>query len=193
MGFIDAAMVEEGVKLIAARGKAPWFWCGRDCASSCGPGYRPCCLPGWRSGEATGRLLDPWSYLIYMVVAGAGFSTCENMEYLFTTADVNKHLSRPDCYDAPSATAIIENVVGRVLLAYPLHLACGALTGLQLIRHHLSVEKLPLVPWVLIPVSAKPFLSRPFLPAPPRCWSSTRSCSALDMAPFRSLSLKGPH
>jgi hypothetical protein len=26
---------------------------------------------------------------------------------------------------------------GRLLLAYPLHLVCGALTGLQLVRHHL--------------------------------------------------------
>lgn len=47
MGYIDAATVEEGVKLIAARGKACCCWA--MCKGV--PGFdrcHPCCYPGWR-------------------------------------------------------------------------------------------------------------------------------------------------
>jgi hypothetical protein len=60
-GFVDAAGVEEAVKLCAAR--------GLRCPSSLG--CVPCCLPGWPRA----RLATPTSYLIYMVAAAAGFST----------------------------------------------------------------------------------------------------------------------
>jgi hypothetical protein len=40
-------------------------------------------------------------------------------------------------HQAESAGELILNMCGRLLLAYPLHLVCGALTGLQLVRHHL--------------------------------------------------------
>ena len=41
---------------------------------------------------------------------------------------------------------------GRLLLAYPLHLVCGALTGLQLVRHHLLEGEAALHwGWLLVP------------------------------------------
>ena len=90
MGYIDAATVEEGVKLLAARGKACCFWQSFGC-SRC----HPCCYPGWRGG---GRLRDPYAYIIYMVGAAAGFSTAENLEYLFLTGAHLNHRTRPDCF-----------------------------------------------------------------------------------------------
>ena len=104
------------------------------------------------SGGATAApgLMDPYAYLLYMLVAAAGFSTAENLGYLFMTPDAAQHNARPDCVPPPNWVKSVENLLGRLLLAYPLHLACGALTGLQLIRHHLAEEKLPLY-WVLVP------------------------------------------
>jgi len=90
MGYIDAAMVEESVKLLAARGKACCFWASFGC-----PRCHPCCYPGWRNG---GKLRDPYSYMIYMVGAAAGFSTAENLDYLFLTEAHLNHMTRPDCY-----------------------------------------------------------------------------------------------
>ncbi len=90
MGYIDAATVEEGVKLLAARGKACCFWQACGC-----PRCHPCCYPGWRDG---GRLRDPYAYIIYMVGAAAGFSTAENLEYLFLTGAHLRHTTRPDCF-----------------------------------------------------------------------------------------------
>lgn len=176
VGYIDAAMVEESVKLLAARGKACCFWKLCRCHRC-----HPCCYPGWRNG---GRLRDPYAYIIYMVGAAAGFSTAENLEYLFLTDSAHQnHISRPDCFpvrdqrsvwprltkrlpyldacvystrlctlsdwwlvisscccdalQAESAGELVLNMSGRLLLAYPLHLVCGALTAVQLIRRNL--------------------------------------------------------
>lgn len=97
-----------------------------------------------------GALFDPWSYILYMVAAGAGFSTAENLEYLFLTGAHLNHRTRPDCFPAETASELVVNACGRLLLAYPLHLACGALTGGQLVRHHLSDERLHWG-WVMVP------------------------------------------
>ena len=93
MGYIDAATVEESVKLIAARGKACCFW--QMFASLGCQRCHPCCYPAWRDG---GRLRDPYAYIIYMVSAAAGFSTAENLEYLFLTGAHLHHRTRPDCF-----------------------------------------------------------------------------------------------
>ena len=139
MGYIDAATVEEGVKLVAARAKFPCCWKSTRCV--------PCCVPGsWR----TDGLRDPYSFIIYMVAAAAGFSTAENMEYLFMTPESMNHRTRPDCFPPVEFAASMLNLFGRVGMAYPLHLLCGALTGVQLIRRYLAPVPLGW-PWVLVP------------------------------------------
>eukprot|EP01051_Picozoa_sp_SAG22_P013214 SAG22_NODE_1455_length_4387_cov_108.989972_5_plen_273_part_00 len=126
LGYIDAAMVEEAAKLIGARAKACWFWAD-CCVPVCGASCRPCCLPGWRAADGAAAAaaapaaarggtvgpLDPWGYIIYMVAAAAGFSTAENMEYLFLTPAAANHNARPDCYAAPGTVATLMNVAGR--------------------------------------------------------------------------------
>ena len=118
-GYIDAATVEEGIKLLAARGQR----------CPCSPlRCHPCCVPGW-----PGPLKEAWSYILYMVAAAAGFSTVENLLYLFPMQPTQSDLY-PACVAPPSVATVTCNICGRLLLAYPLHLICGAMTGVQLIR-----------------------------------------------------------
>jgi hypothetical protein len=133
-GFLQAGLTEETVKLMSAlgarcpcclqnQGGCPWF---------------PCCIPGthlWTRDARGGGLTNPYSLIIYMVAAAAGFSTVENIEYLFLAGSPEPAF--PKCFAATPELSMtrINAICGRLLLAYPLHLICGALTGVQLVRH----------------------------------------------------------
>ena len=181
-GFVDAASVEEGVKLLAARGQR----------CPCKPTTcQPCCVPGWPM-----QLRDPRSYLVYMVTAAAGFSTVENLGYLFPFQQTAAELY-PACVSAPGLSSAVANVAGRVLLAYPLHLVCGALTGVQLIRRHLPPPGGVHVaaglgwPWVLLPGEldlARSSVSHPCMSLP----SHTATLSAVAER-SRADSCAAPH
>lgn len=140
MGFLDAAMVEESVKLLSAKGGpvCPCNGCPWQSKVVYCP-WLPCCVPGWVWTMGIGNqpgLRNPYSIIIFMVCAAAGFSTIENCEYLFLGVDAS--VKYPACYKPfhEYNPARLVNIAGRLLLAYPLHLLCGGLTGLQLVRKH---------------------------------------------------------
>lgn len=95
MGFLQAALTEETIKVISAFG-ARCPCCLRD-AGGC-PWF-PCCVPRWNGADASSSgVTNPYSIILYMVCAGAGFSTIENCEYLFL-AGGGPAAPFPKCYE----------------------------------------------------------------------------------------------
>ena len=83
-----------------------------------------------RIKRVTPGFADRTGFLLYAVTAALGFSTLENIGYAF-------QVTTP-------ALAVLLNVASRVLISTPLHIGCGYLTGIGVVRRDVYGEPLPL-------------------------------------------------
>ena len=83
-----------------------------------------------RIKRVTPGFADRSGFLLYAVTAALGFSTLENIGYAFQVT-------------APFY-AVLLNIASRILISTPLHLGCGYLTGIGVVRRDVYGEPLPL-------------------------------------------------
>ena len=92
-----------------------------------------------RIKRLTPGFADRNGFLLYAATAALGFSTFENIGYAYIVT-------------AP-ALAVLLNIASRVLVSTPLHVCCGFLTGIGVVRRDVYGEKLPLWRVMALPVA----------------------------------------